>query len=161
MGEIFGNDKKIRGCFMVHRMDKGSSRGAVVNMPTGGPLPGNSYSEPILCTGFDFTLTETVLFNRCFGNRTYTYAFGHDPNASVLNIHLLGFLINPKEYSGIVDKVVGQYRTSRISESKRVGYLSLGSSKPLRGFVVGMSSQSEDPQHSLQQFTIRMACPKV
>ena len=147
---------------MVHRMKKGSSRGAQLQLPSGAlPTSKSNYAEPLMCVGFDCQLREKVLFNKCFAGRTYTYAFGHDPSASTIGVHLLGFMLTPDGYSEVVDSVVKAYADNRVSEQKKWAMLMLGNSKPLRGFVVGMSSSTNDQQRSLQSFTIHLACPSV
>ena len=174
MSEIFGNDSNLRGCFMVHRMQPGSSRGAQLILPSGAlPATTSSYSEPLMCVGFDCQLREKVLFNKCFAGRTYTYAFGHDPAASTIGVHLLGFLAGIgygvsatrtasfSSPSSVVDTVLKAYANNRVSAQKQWAMLMLGNSTPLRGFVVGMSSSTNDQQRSLQSFTIHLACPSV
>lgn len=158
MAEIFGNNDKLRGCFVsLNKIYNGSSRGAQLIMPSGRSLPTDDYTDPMLVVGFDCQLSETLLFNKCFGGRTYSYAFGHDPNASTVSVNLLGFLMKSSGASTVTDIVVDSYKKNRVSEQGKAAYLMVGSSKPLRGFVIGMSTQSIDPQYSLQSFTITLA----
>jgi hypothetical protein len=161
MSDIFGNSGGIRGCFAHVSFNAGASRGAQLIMPAGDPLPTSELSDPLLCVGFTAQMQETVLFNKCFGNRVYTYAFGHNPNASQLTVNLLGFLVDHDSYSGVVDDVLGAYRESRVSVAQDYALLSLGDSKPMRGFVTGISSNTIDPKHSLQMFAVHMQIPGV
>lgn len=161
MAEIFGNDRRIRGCFAVYQIDARNSRGAQLIVPGYGKLPKSSYSEPLLVIGFQASISESVLYNKCFGNRVYTYAFGHDPYKSTLAVNFIGFLIEENSYSGVVEDFRKAYEKGRVSESKDYAELLLGSSRPLEGFIVGFQTQTLDPQHSLQQFTMLLDVPKL
>lgn len=160
MGLIFGNDKNIRGCFTVLQADASNGRGAQLDLPTAGLLPTNDYADPLLVIGFQLNVMESVLYNKCFGNRVYTYAFGHDPFKSNFAVNFIGFLVDKTQYSKVVEDFSAAYRDSRVSASKDFATLVLGESEPLTGFVRGFTSQTIDPQHSLQQFTMLLDIPE-
>lgn len=186
MAELFGNTTGARGCFAVYQFDAGASRGAQLILPVSesygigsagaGQLPSASFSQPLMCLGFSTTLRERIMFHKCFGGRIYTYAFGHDPDASGLAISLVGFLASDEgainalgsdSTSGsagvgrIFEDVVSQYKDSRLSKTLDTAILVVGDTAPLEGYVVGLDSQTLDSQHSLQQFTIRLSIPEL
>lgn len=162
MSEIFGNESNSRGCFFAYRNVGSAGRGAVLKMK-GGMLPAESATEPLLVTGFSYVQQESVAFMKVFGDRVYAYAFGHDPGPSVLTVTYAGFLVNKQNYSGVVGKVNGQYKENRVYENQQYVKLGLGtsSSNVLSGFVLGMSSSTLDPQHSLQSFQIVIGLVEV
>jgi len=162
----------MRGCFTHVELNSGYSRGAQLVLPGGvdsgsdtyytNALPASGdFSQPLLCVGFSADVNEQYTFNKCFGNRTYTYAFGHDPNRSVITVDMLGFLVDGFSYSGVMDIVLDAYREHRVSESKDYAMLALGASQPMRGFIVGVSTNTLDPKHSLQMFKFKLAMPGV
>ena len=162
MADIFGNSGGLRGCFTHVRLeDAGSSRGAQLILPDEVKLPTDELTDPLLCVGFESSFSETVLFNKCFGNRVYTYAFGHDPYRSSFSVNLLGFLVDKDKYSEVVDDVFNAYRDARVSSAQSYALLALGDSRPVYGFVVGVSSHTVDPKHSLQMFRMQIAVPGV
>ena len=161
MALIFGNDRNIRGCFHVFLLGGGSSRGAVLKLPGGGQMPTPNFSDPILVTGFSYSQQEAVSFVKCFDDYVYTYAFGHDPNPSVLNVQFMGFLIDGARYSGLVEDFNSKYRDNRVYEIPQYGRLAFGNAEPLKGFLIGMKSNTADPEHSIQQYTATLALVEV
>lgn len=165
MAEFFGNDAGIRGCFSVYLTKEGQSHGAVLELPgqSGGEYP-STYSDPFLVVGFAAVQSESVSFTKVFGGRVYTYAFGHDPRASTMEVQMMGFLVNKHNYSHVVETLNTGYRDGRVSTSLQYAKLGLGmgtGATPLRGFVIGLSTNTTDPMHSMQQFTVRLALPEV
>ena len=154
--EIFGNNQNIRGCFSVFRLDSKAGRGALLMLPSGDSMPMQSYNDPLLVTGFQMQQQEATSFVKTFG-KVYTYAFGHEPTGSILSVQYVGFMISGKAYSGVVGEVLKYYKNNRISQLPKYAKLSLGNTTPLRGFVVGMSSQTQDSQTSVQFFTVSLA----
>jgi len=161
MATIFGNDQNIRGCFSVFRINSSTGRGAQLRLPSGN-MPTDSYSDPLLVVGFSYQQREISHMVKTFGDRTYTYAFGHDPRGSVLQVNFVGFMIRGKQYSSVVDKVNQHYQKNRLSKAKAYAQLGFGSAaSPLRGFVVGMTSQTLDPETSVQGFAMNLALVEV
>ena len=154
--EIFGNNQNIRGCFSVFRLDSQAGRGALLVLPDGNSMPTESYNDPLLVTGFTMQQQEATSYVKTFG-KVYTYAFGHEPSGSMLTVHFVGFMISGKQYSGVVGEVLAKYANNRISRYPRYAKLALGNTTPLRGFVVGMNSQTQDSQTSIQFFTVTLA----
>ena len=156
---VFGNAQGIRGCFIAKTFDSKPSHGAILKLPHDhGALPtqGN-FSDPIFVTGFNYQQTESVSFVKTFNDKIYTYAFGHDPRQSTLGVHFIGFLVDKTAYSKVVESVNKAYKSGRVSIAKAYAQLGIGNSTPLRGFIMQMSSQTQDPETSLQSFTISMA----
>lgn len=165
---VFGNDTNTRGCFVALRMDTGEARGAQLELPDGNFLPEEDYSFPLTVMGFSFQERENVSYVKCFGDYTYTYAFGHDPNASSLSVQFAAMLRKGTEnrlgqddsggggggLSEISDTMVRAYNDNRVSNSLDYAKFSVGGNDVLSGFIVSMSSNTLDPQVSLQQFTV-------
>ena len=154
--EIFGNNQNIRGCFSVFRLDSQAGRGAMLMLPSGDSMPTEDYNDPLLVTGFQMQQQESISFVKTFG-KVYSYAFGHEPNGSVLTVNFVGFMISGKQYSGVVGDVLQKYGDNRISQQPKYAKLALGNTTPLRGFVMGMSSQTQDSQTSVQFFGVTLA----
>lgn len=166
---VFGNDTNTRGCFVALRMDTGEARGAQLELPDGNFLPEEDYSFPLTVMGFSFQQAENVSYVKCFGDYTYTYAFGHNPEASNLTVQFAGMLRKGTEnvlgqdsegggggggLSEISDTMVRAYNDNRVFNSLNYAKFSVGSNDVLSGFIVGMSSSTLDPQVSLQQFNM-------
>lgn len=154
MADIFGNTGG-RGCFMVARRDAIESIGASLDLPGWGAIP-SGYADPFLVTSFSLQRHEMITHNKTFGGRIYSYAFGHDPNTSILDVSLTAFLgagggLNPLDIAGAA------YTVSRVSNSLDVGKFTLGGSTAVAGYVVGYSSSTIDPEHGLQDFSVRLA----
>lgn len=160
MSELFGNSDKTRGCFRVAEITASGGHGAQLVLGGGKKLP-QAITDPMLVIGFDCSLQESTLFNKCFGGRTYTYAFGHDPDRSTLNVNMIGFLRSVSGKDSAYDLAVNTYRDNRVSEQPKYAYLIIGKSEPLRGFLAGMTASTVDPQYGLQNFTFHLVCPTL
>ena len=164
MAEIFGNETSVRGCFKAFLMDATEGHGAILKMPSlNMPQTGN-FSDPYVVVGFSAAQSEAVSHTKVFGGQVYTYAFGHNPNASWLNVDLMGFLVKGSGASNAVQKFNSTYAKDRVSESLTYAKLGLGTGggmNPYRGFVTGLNTQTADPKHSLQRFTVRLALVEV
>ena len=171
MAEIFGNSgTNRRGCFMVYTYNSTAGRGAVLMLPTGKDMPTNSWTDPYIIVGFGGNQREAVTYTKTFGGRVYTFAFGHDPNNSRLSVQFLGFLVAGAETGGgggggglssVTDTMLSAYSAARISKTPMYARLVLGNSKPMRGFVVGMSTETADPETNIQRFSIELGLPEV
>lgn len=166
---VFGNDRNTRGCFVALRLDTGEARGAQLALPDGNLLPEEEYSFPLTVMGFSFRQSENVSYVKCFGDRTYTYAFGHDPNASSLTVQFAGMLRKGTEnvlgssgggggggsgFSEISDTMLRAYNDNRVFSSLNYAKFSVGGNDVLSGFITSIESSTLDPQVSLQQFNI-------
>jgi len=167
MGELFGNSNKTRGCFHVAEFLASGGHGAQLVLGGGTKLPA-AITDPVLVIGFDCSLQESVLFNKCFCGRTYTYAFGHDPDRSTLSVNMIGFLRAAPAASGGApapesgyELAIRSYKENRVSEQPIAAYLLLGKSNPLSGFLAGVTANTVDPQYGLQNFTFHLVCPTL
>lgn len=169
MAEVFGNQSGIRGCFMVYTYNSSGGRGAQLMMPGGTPLPSSSPTDPLIVTGFGGSQREAVTFMPTFGGRVYTFAFGHDPTNSSISVQFLGFLVSGTvaggggggRLSSVTDTVMKSYNKSRVSVTGKYARLSLGRSKPVRGFVLGMGTETGDPEINVQRFTVMLGLAEV
>jgi hypothetical protein len=173
--QIFGNDRNTRGCFLVLQLNAADGRGAQLRLPSGDFLPETSYTYPLLVTNFQFTQAENVNYTKCFGDYVYTYAFGHDPHQSQLVIEFAGMLrggtiglgstrgrSTSTTSTGIVTRFCSKYEQARVSRSLNMAKLYImGQADVLKGFVVGMSSSTLNPETSLQMFSIMLQLPTV
>lgn len=163
MIDIFGNDKKMRGCF--HRfsiMQNASALGASLEMPNGFklPLPGNGY-DPMIVVSVEFSEKEKTHIVQCFQDTNYVYAFGHDPTSSIIRVSFVAFMVKKEgtEHSSAINQFLYSYRTSRVSAKQKLATLTLAG-ETLEGFVVGMNSGTADAQFNLQNFTVDLLAVK-
>lgn len=174
MAEIFGNAgaRNNRGCFMVYTYDSTAGRGAVLILPTAQRLPTAAYTDPYMVVGFGGSQREAVTYTKTFGGRVYTFAFGHDPNNSRLTVQFMGFMTAGVKstrvgagggggFSSVTDTMLQAYSTARVSVTPQYARLMLGNSEPLRGFVVGMATETSDAEYNLQRFSIELGLPEV
>ena len=160
---IFGNDRNTRGCFLATRLDTSEGRSTQLALPDGMMLPEEEYSFPLTTTGFSFNQAEDASFVKCFGDRVYTYAFGHNP-ASQLNITFAAMLragttagsSSGSSFSRITDTMLKRYEANRLTTSLKYAKFSVGGTQVLKGFIVAMSSVTMNPEVSLQQFNITL-----
>jgi len=155
MSDVFGNHKTTRGCFMQIQMNASGGQGAVLRLPAASPsqLPA-SLGDPLLVTGFSTSKVDATTHVKTFGGNVYTYAFGHDPNQSVLDVTVTAFL---GQDSGVVGQLLSAYTAGRVSASSAKAKLALGSSEVVSGYLVGQSSQTQSSEYNMQVFTFRIA----
>ena len=152
---VFGNDKHGRGCFREINGDIARIGSAVYLDLAGGTIPEpGSRVTPFIVTSVSFSQKEKFSVVQCFGDRNYTYAFGHDPTASMLEVTLTSFLAGTggTSYGGALKQAVAAYRKARLSMSKKLVKLTMGSLY-MEGFLVGMTSATQDQEHNLQSIT--------
>lgn len=163
MIDIFGNDKKMRGCF--HRfniMQNANAIGASLQMPGGFqlPVPGNGY-EPMIVVNVEFAEKEKIHIVQCFQDTNYVYAFGHDPMSSIIKVSFVAFLTASagSANSDAMTKFMSAYKTSRVSANQKMAVLTLAG-ETLQGFVLGLTSGTADAQFNLQNFTVDLLAVK-
>ena len=151
--DIFGNDRKMRGCFTA--ITYGAHfQGFHMNFPGGG----FSASTPPVITGVSFVEAEKFLLVPCFNNITHTYGFGHDASRSVIGVEFLGFLINKggSNQSNIISSVAQTYGKNRLSISKQQVGLYCGPGTPLNGFLVNLESSTASQETNIQAFRMQL-----
>jgi hypothetical protein len=171
---VFGNPDKKRGCYATFNIATAAGKGAYLELPgsttipanvttgvtqlTNGNVGGDVGHDPIIVTGLSFAQKEKYHLVQCFSDHTYTYAFGHDPHASLLEVNFLGFLVDDPGtgWSNVIQTFCKDYKAARLVESKQYAKLYVASSKELKGFVVGMTSNTADAHHNLQQFSMTL-----
>lgn len=152
--DVFGNDKKIRGCFTTITFGA-HYQGFKLSLPEGGQ--GNT-TTPFIITGISFVEAEKFLLVPCFNNITHTYGFGHDPSRSTLSVNFLSFLINQNggAQSDCISYMAGTYAKNRLSASKRQASLSCGAGGIINGFIVGLGSGTVSQETNIQSFSLQM-----
>lgn len=154
MADIFGTDN--RGCFSVAPVNASGSGGATLLLPNSS-ITTSGFADPYLVTSLRMENNEAISHNKTFGGDVYSYAFGHDPNSSYLTASFTVFL--GAEEDGLSD-LYGAYKDSRVYESMAMAQFSLGSAS-VAGYVVAMSSSTVDPEHNLQDFSMRLAIAEL
>jgi hypothetical protein len=153
MADVFGNHKRTRGCFMAIKMNAAHGRGSVLSLPGSVDIP-TGFGEPTLVTGFSTSLVDATTHVKTFGGNVYTYAFGHDPSQSVLDVSVTAFIGQDDK---IVGKMLNAYRNSRVSKTGAKARFVVGNSPAISGYVIGQSSQTQSAELNLQVFTFRIA----
>jgi len=177
---VFGTDSTSpRGCFMAFDVDTVSSGGAVVRLPQLGQdiqtLPNQAegrFNYPLVAVNVAFSQKELVAFLQCFGSRIYTYTFGAD--LGDLSVSFVGFLsggrskvfgqdVAASEFSkaDVVNDFLTAYKQSRVSASRKLAKVSLGSGACLQGFIIGMDSSTMAVETNLQAFNLKMKLVEV
>lgn len=167
---VFGNDKGSRGCYAAFNIHS-ISRGAYLQLPSGNELPygiggdadaGGLTVDPYIVTGLSYGQKEKYHLVQCFNDTVHTYAFGHDPTSSIVSVQFTAFIMNQSgdTWSEVFQTFNREYRDSRVSVSPTYAYVCFGSAV-LKGFVIGMSSQTQDQQHNLQSFSMDLLAVEV
>lgn len=156
---IFGNDKHARGCFREIMGEQTKIRAAAY-LSIGGntyPRPDTGSTEPYFISNFSIGQKEKYNVVQCFGDRNYTYAFGHDPTASMAEITFTMFLTDPSgtEFGNSLALLTRSYERSRLSQYPAYAFVTVGSAT-YKGFIVGMTSATQDQEHNLQSMTFLM-----
>lgn len=158
---IFGNDENARGCYREIMGTYAKGRSAYLTLPNIADFPNDSNGAPItdpyFISNVSFAQKEKYHIVQCFNDRNYVYAFGHDPMASLLEITFTMFLAKAKgqEFGGALETMVGAYNMARLSQNPEYAVFTLGSVS-LVGFVVGMTSATQDLEHNLQSITFHL-----
>jgi hypothetical protein len=165
---IFGNDKKARGCWREIMGPYTIGVGANLSLPNGTTLPAQTTSggtgassgartDPFFISAIGMTQKEKYHVVQCFMDKNYTYAFGHDPRSSLIDVTFTMFLTGADGigFGDSLKNMLKAYYESRLSASPDYASLTLGNAF-MQGFVVGMSSSTQDPEHNLQSFTIQL-----
>jgi hypothetical protein len=153
---VFGSEMKSRGCFFAIPLSLRFGKGARLQLPVGGQMPAKNVDQ-YLATDIRATQREKYYLLPCFNEATYTYAFGHDPTQSTASITFVGFMITSSglRVSGVLNTFNQKYGGARLSRSKSLATITVGSNK-LSGFVVGLDVGTADIQHNLQTFTVHL-----
>lgn len=165
MIEVFGNSKKLRGCF--HRfqvMADSDAFAAHLILPEGAtklPESGSAF-EPMVVVGIDFVEKEKFHIVQCFEDTNYVYAFGHDPASSIIRVSYVAFIVDHTgtTHSQAMNRFIQAYKDGRISQSLALATLSLGGDTLIQGFIISMSSGTAETQYNLQNFVIELLAVK-
>jgi len=167
---IFGNDKHARGCYIeLSKLAGATSMGAVFSAGGGGAGGGGigtegmassangSATAPCFISAVSIKQVEKFNIVQCFGDRNYTYAFGHDATASLMEITFTCFLVDPSGNSfGLsLGTLMKTYAARRLSKQPELATLTIGSCS-VQGFWVGMGSGTMNAEYNLQTFTAQL-----
>jgi len=160
---VFGSDVTARGCFVSFDVNTDLGKGAYVELPDSSELPdpGDS-TDPMIVTSLSFAQKETYHLVRCFNDIVHTYAFGHDPQSSMVSVVFTGFIIKSggTQLSNVFQRFVEGYRDGRLSNSLELTQVVIGSSV-LKGYLVSQSSSTADSHHNLQNFNLDLLAVEV
>jgi hypothetical protein len=151
---IFGTDgTQTRGCFHEMSLNGKGSLGAYLVLAGLKQSP----QAPFFVTHVGFAEKERFNVVQCFNDRNYVYAFGHDPQSSMVSVHYTAFLARPDAgVSGskpTVTTFLETYDKARLSKSLTRADLHIANTL-LHGFVVGMESSTQNPETNTQSFQI-------
>jgi|688.fasta_scaffold122559_3 hypothetical protein len=168
---VFGTGTTSRGCHREWMQGYVIGRGAFLSLPDGqiyptvagsgsgsgssgvGPWAVDTGSE-FFITGVTFAQKEKYHIVQCFNDRNYTYAFGHDPLASLVEVQFTVFLVNgDNDFGSAVQTLVAAYKANRLSARPEYATLTLGK-LCVQGFVVGMQTGTMDPHFQTQSYTV-------
>lgn len=155
MADVFGTGQ--RGCFHLLSSDATAGMGAQLQMPS-STLPA-ALADPFLVTSFSMVRKESIAHNKTFGGGIYSYAFGNDPNSGILEVGFTAFLGTQYGVSPMTT-LLDAYAAGRVSNSLETASFEIGGAA-VAGYVVGITSGTQDAQLRLQQFTIRLSLPEV
>lgn len=152
--DIFGNDKKMRGCFTMINYGGTNFKGFSLKLPGGDDLTTNE----LIVTGVGFVEAEKFMVVPCFNNISHTYGFGHDPSASSITVDFLGFLTKQSgtEQSSVIAYMASSYADARLSVSKKQASLFCGPGTPIKGFVVRLESNTSNQESNIQGFRMQL-----
>jgi hypothetical protein len=118
-----------------------------------GPWATKTGSE-FFITSVSFAQKEKYHVVQCFNDRNYTYAFGHDPLASLVEVQFTVFLVNgDNDFGSALQTLVAAYKANRLSARPAYATLTLGALR-VKGFVVGMQTATMDPHLQTQAYTV-------
>lgn len=159
---LFGYDTKIAGCFMSFHLPTSWGRGASMKLPNGLLLPTTDPAEPFVVTGIQYSQKDKYHLVQCFRDTVHTYAFGHDPANSLISVQLVTFLVDThgQQKSTAVSTINNQYNANRLSANPNYCEVYLGDGV-LKGFLVGMTSSTQDSNYNLQRVTLDLLAVEV
>ena len=149
--EVFGNNRKMRGCFNKFTIIAGGS-GAVLNFGGG---------DNFVVTGIAAAQHDTLYNHKCFNDVTHVYAFGHDPDRSSVTVSAVGMLVTPAaKPSGVITAQMKAYETGRAYTKGSVVAVAMGKDV-LTGFLVGVSTSTRSEEYQLQDFQFTLSVPRA
>ena len=161
--EIFGNDKHARGCFVeISKIYSQGGQSAItgssmrMTFPSGNKYPDNG-TEPYFISSVRFAQKEKYHLVQCFNDTNYVYAFGHDPQASLLEVTYTMFMTDPSgtSFGASLSDMTGAYAGSRLSKiPENFATLTISNNFTMQGFIVGMDTSTVDQEHNIQQFVV-------
>ena len=97
-----------------------------------------------LVTSFSMEQSENYSVSQCLNGGVYLYTFGHDPASSQFSLSVTSFLSTCDGSVGEgLARAIDAYRSGRVSQSKDLSTLSVGSAS-MRGYLVGQSVEVTD-----------------
>lgn len=121
-----------RGAFRAIELDASGGKGVQLTVPGGEAVGANS-----LVTSFDVQQAENFSVSQCLNKKVTVYTFGHDPQRSQFTVGVTLFLNTCGGSPGAeLEKAIKAYRAGRLSESKELASLTVGTGL-FRGYLVG------------------------
>ena len=155
--KIFGYNTKAMGCFTVVDKSVVMGKGAYITLPEGSSLPSGSGADSTIVTSVAYSRKELYSVVKCFSHISHLYAFGNDPNASMISVTLIAFLTGKggSSYSDAAGLIDGAYVNNRVSATPEQATVTIGN-HAINGFIIGMSSSTASAETNLQQYSLDM-----
>jgi len=150
----------------VIRIPDSRSVPAATPAATPGTIPGPAVtgtSDPFIVTDVSLSQAEQIQVVKCFSERSYVYAFGHDPSGSNASITFACCLVasDCASWSKAIDHALASYRKSRVYANPEYAKIYFAADTPATGFIVGMSSRTLDQAFNIQSVTFNLIVPEV
>lgn len=162
MARIFGASKK--GCYMVHTMDFGTSRGAWLQLPGGTKLPTDSLGDPYWVSAFDISLSEDRAVSKNIGDVNYVYAFGHNASQSNASVTLTAVMEGSFGGGGgspVLSKLIQAYIDNRVYAQESPAVIVLEGQTAAQGFIDGFAAAPQLIFENVIQVSFRMTIPQI
>lgn len=160
---VFGYDTKMAGCFVAFPVNTQAGRGAWLAFPpSSDKLPTNDWRDPFIVTGVSFAQKEKYQLVECYQEVVHTYAFGHNPQSSMITVNFTGFITayDGAGISSLFFDMLGTYQNRRLSKNPNRAEVYIGRSL-LKGYLVGMGSATSNVDFNLQSFTMELLATEV
>ena len=161
---VFGNDTSARGCFVeVSRQATGLNAATHITIDSFTfPEPSLVGVTPYMVQSVSFQQKEKFSISECFDDNNYVYAFGHDGNASTMEVTVIAFIAGRygNNFGTALIRLLAAYSEGRVSQLKSPVTLTIGSFN-ISGLLVGCTSATADPEHNLQSFTFVIVLNKL
>lgn len=160
---IFGNNGPSRGCYMVVNVDASRGRNVQLQLPNGVRLPSEIATDPFIVVDVQVVAKEATRMHAGFDDTVFTYLFGHDPEASAIQVSLLGMMKGPNgDDSGTFAAIYREYTKNRAYVAGGApAQVYMSGAAVLEGDVVGFTAGASDIESNLQRFTITISLPRL
>lgn len=145
-----------RGAFRSVELDASGGKGVQLSIPGGNAVGPNS-----LVTSFGCNQAENYAVAQCLNKKVTVYTFGHDPGRSQFTVGVTLFLNSCDGSTGAeIENALKVYRAGRISESKELASLTVGTGL-FRGYLVAQGIEVANNELGLVSATYNFIATDV